>query len=429
MNVSHVLYLTLQEIRTSRSRTWISVAGISIGVGLLCLLLALGLGIRHAVLKHMVRNIPIDMVEVVPKSVSVGLFKINAGAFLGSKPLTASSLATLRKVPGVKEVYPVLKINIPMTARGGGVLFGKILSTDLFMTAVPEALVAADVEEGFQDGPMIPVLISDQLITLYNTAVAPSLNTPQISGETIRNFQFDLSIGESMVFGNTGAWRTGYERAKVLGSSSYAMPLGVTVPLATARRLLKTYGHGEESEEHYSSVYLQASSAEQVPSIVRTITGLGYSVDETAAHTRDTLTLMTFVLSLVGILVLVLASFNVSHMFYALLHEQRKQWAVVCAVGATPSVVLTMVLTHACVLGFAGACIGLVGAYSVSHLIHLVIHTYIPQLAFMPESFFMWSPAVFGAGFLAALSAACLGAFPPAWRAALSPPAKALSEV
>jgi ABC-type antimicrobial peptide transport system permease subunit len=430
MRLRYVWYLTRKDLVAHTSRTWTSVAGIAMGVGLLSVLLSLGFGIRDTVMKTFVQDVPIDMIEAVPKSLSLGLFKINANALLGSKPLTEDTVQLFAKIPGVHKVYPILKIPVPMTARGGGVLFGKILHTDLFMTAVPDQLVAADVEESFEDAPIIPVLISPQLIDMYNTAVAPSLNTPKISIDTIRGFQFDISFGESMIFGNTGVSRTGYERARVVGSSRYAMPLGVTVPFSTGKRLLQTYAAGTSAEQaYYSSVLIQASSVEDVPSIARTVVGLGYAIDETAARTRDALTLGTFVVSLVGILVLVLASFNVSHMFYALLHEKRKEWALISAAGASPSAILTMVLMHAFVLGLAGACVGFSGARAVGWALNTWIHQRLAHVPLMPEQIFVWPSFIAWLGLCAALCAALLGALGPACRAAWTPPSKALSEV
>ena len=50
-------------------------------------------------------------------------------------------------LPEVAAVYPKLDVRVPMGARGGARLFGKNLYTDLFMTALPEALLRERLPE------------------------------------------------------------------------------------------------------------------------------------------------------------------------------------------------------------------------------------------------------------------------------------------
>ncbi len=419
--------LALADLNAARGRSGISLAGIALGVAVLMITAGLGLGARELVMRKVVRELPVDLVEVIPKSVDLGLIKLGGGGLLGGPKLDAAMLERLTSLPEVVAAYPKLEVSLPLGAQGGKRLFGRPLYTDLFMIGVPKALLEPEVGTAFgeQDG-IIPVVISTQLLEIYNNSVAASLGTPQLTADTLKGFEFDIVIGHSLMLGNRGAVRQGVERARIVGVSQHALRLGVTVPMATARRLLATYG--DKVPEHYASVLLRARSPSLVPALTERVAELGLSVDETARKTSDILTAATVLASLVGILVLLLAALNIAHSFYAQLSERRRELAILRAVGARQRDLVALVLTQAAILGALGGVLGAAAAYLGALLVDWGAARFLPAFPFKPESFFLMPPSLIAFGIGAAVAAALLGATWPAISAARRQVARSLAD-
>ena len=427
MKPGAMLDLAARDLGANKSRAAVSMAGIALGVAVLLIVAGLGLGARDLVLKEVVHELPLDTIEVVPRTIDLGLVKVNAGGLLGGTKIDADTLARLKALPHVAAAYPKLEVDLPLGAEGGMYLFKKRLHTDLFMTGLPEELLAPEVGDGFKDrGDYVPVAVSDQLLEVYNSSVAPAINGPQLNGQTLKGFKFDLVIGRSMMLGTRGAKKEGVEKAVVAGVSRYAMRFGVTVPLATARRILRDYA--TDPTESYPSILLKADSPASVPEITDAVKAAGLSVDETAERTGNILGAATALASLVGLLVLALAALNIAHSFFASLSERRRELAIMRATGARRTDLVGIVLTQAVMLGIAGAVVGGVAAVVVARLIDWAAGVLLPRFPFKPETFFVMPVGLFAWAAVAAVAASVLGALWPAVRAARTQVARALAE-
>lgn len=409
--------LVMRELRANFGRSLMSALGIALGVGVLMLTLGLGFGAREVVLKEVVRTLPLDMIEVMPRTLDLGLIKVAAGKLLGGTQLDDQTIRRLSQIPEVSHIYPRLEVKIPMGAQGGARLFGRRLYTDLFMTALPKELIQKEAGDAFLDNTdFVPVVISDQLIEVYNSSVASSLGAPHLTIETLKGFEFDILFGRSMMLGDRGAKQTGTERGRIVGVSRHAMRLGVTVPLETGQRLLAKYGDTEAPS--YGSLLIRAKSANDVPKLIEAIRGAGLTVDENARRTGDILTAATSLTAIFGILVLLLAALNITHSFYSSLNERRRELGVLRALGAQRIDLLSLVLWQAAMLGVVGAALGIAGSGLCMWVIDAGAQHFLPQFPFKPDSFFYVRAEMYIFCGACGLLAACLGACAPALKVA-----------
>jgi ABC-type lipoprotein release transport system permease subunit len=421
--------MALSDVAATRARSAVSAAGIALGVAVLMIIVGLGLGARDLVLKEVVRQLPVDTIEVVPRTISLGLFEVGTSSLLDSTRLNRPTLERLAALDGVAAAHPKLEVKLPMGARGGGAMFGRNLYADLFMTGLPPELVVPEAGTDFADhDELVPVVISDQLLEIYNSSVAPSLGTPRLTAASLEGFEFEIQFGRSLMLGGRGARRAGVERARIVGVSRYAMRLGASVPIATAERLLRDYGQ-EGEEASYRSILLRARSPADVPAITEAVLGAGLAVDETAERTANILMAATLLATLVGLLVLVLAAMNIAHSFFASLTERRRELAVLRAVGAARIHLILLVLVQAVVVGLAGGVAGVVLAHLGAGLIDAGATALLPDFPFKPESFFVLPGWLGPAALAAAALAAALGALWPALRAAHTSVAHTLNEL
>jgi ABC-type lipoprotein release transport system permease subunit len=134
MRTEKLLRLVAQSIQRNRRDFALSSVGIVIGVATLLFFTALGAGIKETVLE---RVFIIRQLELEAKSVGIGLF--------GGTKLDDAMVERLRARPGVKAVFPKMRLTFPTGAVGGAELIGQDLRAEFIGDGIPEALVEGEI--------------------------------------------------------------------------------------------------------------------------------------------------------------------------------------------------------------------------------------------------------------------------------------------
>ena len=413
--------LAWADARAQPQRLLGQALGLALGIFILALILSLGQAARSLVLGQLVQELPHDTLEVLPRSLDLGLLQWSGAGGLGGRRLDDAALAQLAALPEARAVHPRLELPLPLGVQGGARLFGHDLYADVFVTALPAELLAAELGDPALGDPAapIPVAYSALLIETYNAAIAPVLHAPQLTDSALRGLSFDLVVGRSLLLGRRGARQEGRERARLAGVSRYARRLSLLVPLERAEALLARYSEAPAAAERiYDGALVQAASAAALPSLASQVEALGFDIDQTAQRARQAIALATALASSLGLLVLGLAASGVAQSCAAQLQRQRRSLAVLRALGARRGQLLSMVLLQAIGVGLIGGGLGLAGGRGLTGLLNLAtlrrmlgLPAALPSLPTLPLSLSL-------ACLAAACLAACLGAALPAWRTA-----------
>lgn len=417
--------LLVRDVR----RSWRRLAGVAVAVaasvGVLVLLAAVALGVHRHVVTPMLPRLPLDLLEVQPKTMSLGLFAIDAGGLGGG--MRESTLDDLRRLEGVEAVHGVIGSRVPLRAEGGEGFIGKRLRTDVFATGVPLALVADEVapgqsfEDPGEDGP-IPVIVARRLLDLYNSTVAPALEKPRLSERTVIGFEFAIQIGRSFTGGLPDPSKVRKRTARIVGLSDQASLAGVTVPEATIRRWNRSFG----KDSPLVGAWVKVQGPEWAGPVARRIEQRGLRVDDTPKLVGAALGIGGGLIGLFGALLLGLSAFAIAQTFFLMVAERRSELAILRALGARRKDLARLVLLEAALVGFAGALVGTLGGAALAWGLDAAVRGALPDLPFQPEAVVHLSPGVLAGGLALGLAAAVLGAAVPALRASRAEPARAL---
>lgn len=411
----------------ARSRRRLVTVGLAVAgsVAVITLLSAVALGLYRGVIEPLLPRLPLDLLKVEPKTVSVGLLALDAGALGGG--LDAAALQRLKGLEGVTAVYPVVGSAFPISASGGEGFLGRRLRADIFATGVDPALVQADVAKGYRfedgaEGP-IPVLVARRLLELYNSTVAPAIEKPKLSAEMVIGFQFELVLGSSMARGTPDPSRVRTQVAQVVGFSEHANLVGITIPEATLRRLNAAY---DRPESPLAAAYVKIDGPGRAGPVSQAIERAGLAVDETPKVIGTALTVAALVFGLFAGMLLLLAAFGIAQTFFLLVAERRLELAILRALGARSRDLSRLILYEATLVGAVGGLLGVAAGVAVALILDRVVIGQLPDLPFRPEHVVHLSPAfLLGATGLGVV-AAWIGALVPAWRAGAANPATAL---
>lgn len=403
-----------------------SLLGVSMGLTvatlLFALLCALGLGLKAGLLQQWGQALPGHMVEVAPQAVQVGPLELSLGGLLGDSPLSAQQVDDLRALPHVQAAHPILDVPLPMGAQGGASLFGKTLATPIFVSALPTALVGA----AFVDAPegVIPVVIHESLVTLYNTTVAHALGTPKITSAAVTGLAFDLILGRSPLSpaGQADAARpTRRMRAKIVGTSPYALPLGISVPEATGQRIWRDFGPEGGTAAPLRAVLLQTDSVEALEGIGREVSAMGLHVDDRAKQMGDMLSAMVLVFALVGALVVALTGVGMGHAFGAYVRARVRELTLMRVVGASGPFVFGLMLSEAALVGLISGTLGVACAWGVVRLGPRLWGEALAEVPLLPQELLLLPPGLVAAAVGLTTATAVLGALWPALSSSRAP--------
>ncbi len=451
--------LVAGDLRRTRGRWTLAGSGMAVGAGALVFFVALGLGAERVLLGEV---FPIDQVEVEPKKTGAGLLSLLGGPHEPAG-IDDEALALLRSTPGVRAVHPKLKFRFPASAKGGKEILGREIGThEMVGDGIDPALVASDLGDGgrFSDplatpGPVckgdddcdghaycerpsdrpdgvcsrpVPALVSRYLIELFDHAIAPSHGLPPIAGTLVARasgIPFRMTLGTSLLgVARQGSTRT--VKVEIVGVSSKAIDLGITLPVDVVRRWNREFT-GEGAAARHSSAVVLVEHASDAAGVLEAAAARGLVPRDTRARDVSVLiSTLTGLLMLVAGVILLVAASNIAQTFRAIVAERQQEIGLYRALGARRSVVFGWVLSLAAIVGGIAGVAGCVAASIAAWGVNAWAARALPDFPFKPESFFEFPAWLWfvGAGFAAAC--AVLGALGPALRAARTDPARAL---
>ncbi|MCW5605129.1 MAG: FtsX-like permease family protein, partial [Burkholderiales bacterium] len=173
--------------------------------------------------------------------------------------------------------------------------------------------------------------------------------------------RFSIGLGNTPIAGTASVTKKRPRRveAVVVGVSSRAMPVGVTMPIQYLQRWNKEY-MGEEAASSYSSIIVTLNDRNKIAPFSQ------WLVDEQGLRLEDSLgerfATVIFVIRLlfliISVAILVIAVINIGHNFFIQVSERRREIGILRAVGATRRQMLAVFLMQGVIVGAAGALLG-----------------------------------------------------------------------
>lgn len=416
-----------RDLARSKRRLAVVALAVAGSVALLVLLGGVSLGLYRGVVQPLLPKLPLDLLKVEPRTVSVGFLAFDTADIGGG--LDADALADLAEVDGVAAVYPVVGAGFPMRAEGGEGFLGRRLRADVFATGVDPALVQGDVAEGYRfedpkDDPeaKVPVLVARRLLDLYNTTIAPALKKPRLSERAVIGFEFQLTLGASYSRGTPKPRLVRRFVAQIVGFSDQATMVGVTVPEAALRRWNARFGE----KDPLTGAYVRTEGPDEVGPVSAAIEAAGLAVDDTAKVVGAALAVAAALGGLFAATLLFFSAFAIAQTFFLLVAERRMEMAILRAVGARRQDLRVLVLLEAGTVGALGALLGLAAGAGLALVLDGLVIAAVPDVPFKPSSIVALPPLLLVATGALGVGAALLGAAIPAARAASANPASAL---
>ncbi len=484
MKLAKLTRLVSQSIRRNRRDFLLSSVGIVVGISTLLFFTALGAGIKQVVLE---RIFVVRQLEVVKKTYDVA--GLRTEGLFGGKKLDDAAVERLRKIDGVAQVYPKMKLTFPASIRGGKEILGQDMVAELIADGIPPRLVDDDKLAGdlkfrdfeaptscsqdsdcpgghacadgtckanacSQEGDPactgksycqvhsgqcrmpIPVIASPKLLELYNGSFQTAMGgargmlskLPKLSEDALVGLQADAIFGRGYL-GRSARGRAVAYRMEFVGFSDKAIDLGATMPIGYVKRLNKRFGN-EKQDGEYHSIVVETTSNEAVPRVAQRIKDMGFALSDRykdAQRAGLLIMLLTIVFNFISLIILAISAVNIMHTFMMVILERRQELGLMRALGATRGDIRALVISEATVLGLFGGLAGLALGFGVIELIDYIFATQVGNFPFKPDSLFVIEPWMLAASVGVAVLFCWLGSLFPAFQASHVDPARTLS--
>lgn len=193
-----------------------------VAVGLVCALCGLGLiswqSLSISLQRHFSTQLPAQELLVETQKVDLSLFRFHKPGAIAE--LNAHTLESLASIPGVTTVHPITTSSIPVSVSGS--LFSTQFGSQAFVSGVDPSWISEDVSHeqlNWDREEPVPVVISDQILAIYNSGFAKSQHLPELSKSAVLGRKFRLSFRH-------GNGQTRQFEARVAGFSP-KLPIGL----------------------------------------------------------------------------------------------------------------------------------------------------------------------------------------------------------
>ncbi|HVH99389.1 MAG TPA: FtsX-like permease family protein [Enhygromyxa sp.] len=272
----------------------------------------------------------------------------------------------------------------------------------------------------------IPIIVSNNIVELYNGSLRRAHNFPKINPDSVVGFTFEFTFGASMVQASEKD-HTYEAKGQLVGFSDKAINLGTTFPVGYVRRLNVDFGDAKAASMYHSAV-LQVESKDDVAAVGAAVRGLELEVTDTFAEEAGMLiTIVMMVFGFVSITIVGIAAVNIMHVFFMLIYERQQELGIMRAIGASRGDIRRIIVGEAAVVGAMAGAVGVGLALMAGRGFDWVSARFIPDFPYKPITYFDFHPALLAAAFGFAIGFCVLGAFWPANRAARTDPARVLT--
>lgn len=460
MRAPSLTRLALDDLWRRRRLLGGGAVGIALAIGLTTFLAALGTGLRSAVVDSM---FPLDRLEVAPKPLALGMWVFQVQ--LGSDTLDPARLEQLAAIPGVTAVYPRSVMTAPGVLRGGGPILGAGFRSEIVADGLPAAALADDLganEPAFVDPDeladrataceadsdcptawwcrresnrapgecraTIPVVVSRQLVKVYDDVLRRAFRLPKLDLESAQGLELWVRFGESWVDRRRLQADPVDERLRIVGFSDLAVPLGVTMPLATVQRLNRRF-EGERAGQAVHGAVLALDSPRHAAAVMAAVEALGLEAgDRGARRAAGWLAVLVAALLVIGATVLAVAVLGVSHLFALIVTVRRRELGIWRVVGARPWQVSAVLAGQGALVGGAAGLVGGTAARLAALGVDAALGHWVPTADLLPPSVFAGWAWLLPAAVAVAAAAAAVGAAAPTLGVVRTAPANLLRD-
>lgn len=436
----------------SRLRTFLTAAGVIIGIGALVSMLSFGTGMQRYYARAFQRHEAFTLLRVRAAADPAPQERPRPEA--APPGFGEEALERVRRIPGVVLVYRDASVPVQLRREGRQV--------NLLLRAVPpevrdfppfDRLAAGGF---FSSGSAREIILSDRMLARLELRDAEAAVGAEVQVVTARlNLRDILSIvrsrgipgdtglfaSEAVPFRIVGVWREELFRSEVTGSAfvpeGTAEELGA-LPFSSVFEFLDRAAGPQGAGPGPATVFVRVGRPQDTDRVARLLREEGYEVFsflEQFGEVRRAILAWNGILASVGLIALVVAALGIINTMVTAVLERTRQIGILMAIGASRADIRRIFLFEAGSIGLIGGAAGILLGVALSRAANLLGNQIvresgvpIAESGLPPVDFFVTPWWLMLGALLFAVTLALLAAVYPAGRAARMDPVQSLRQ-
>jgi ABC-type antimicrobial peptide transport system permease subunit len=345
MKNSFILRLALKNLLGRKLRTLLTIIGVSISVGFVCLLMAFSYGMQRAATDQIANGETLKNIDV-------------SGGSSRLVGLDNDAINAISEFSEVDKIYPQVALAGDAQISGSkadGVIYGT--DKDLLNIIKPNMISGSLYSQDASD------------VVVLNSTLARKLtnNEPEtLVGQVI---ELRLVLRTDLFTDITATNQIKSIKATVTGITDDGKTSYAFVPLKTVTNL---------GVDRYSSFKVQLKKADDVAKVKAQIDYMGLktsAVKDTVDQVNQFFQVFQMILISVGAISVIVATLGIFNTMTISLIEKTREVGLMKILGVKKIYIRRIFMTEALIIGLAGGSIGIAGSIAIGQAVNYVIYT------------------------------------------------------
>lgn len=422
MKAKAIVRLSLQNLWRRKTRTILTIWGMSVGIGAMVLLVSFAAGLQSQFRKMLLQGTSLTQLTVMTEK-----YQVTVGSGAGSVPkhFDPADEETMRSVPHVTSVFPGTSLpNLRLTVDGQ--------TTDIMFSDTPVEMLVQDNRDSVKYGKWWNANNDNSIVLSDSTVKALKISGNELVGKTVTLQYFDYIGDTEKPINQYSVIITGVLKPS---ANSLAVAENDAISDGLAQKIAKDVPRAADGLKPGSFMVatVLVDDTTNVPTVKTALEKHGWSVagaDDFLKQLNQGFLMMKIVLGVIGGIALFVALIGIANAMFMAVLERIREIGIMVALGASRGTISRLFLSEAAWIGFFGSIVGLVGAYAIGRATVAIIGVVLTaqknqgsSLSIVRFSIDGWLAA---GTIVGAIIITLLAAWAPARRAAKQDPVQAL---
>lgn len=346
MRFGMLVFIGYRNLRSSKLRSFLTIGGVAIGIGIITVLICLGFGVQRMVVSEVTKNNAIDVIDVSNRNLENFVI------------LNDENVEKIKNVEGVQNVATIME-------TGGKVYWAESQTDSIIYGTNKDYLGLGNVKFAYGK---IEDCDAEQNTAALSSRLAKILGFGNPAEAIGKEMEFDLVLSSDIKADVQKDVVSEKGKLRVVGIVNDDQNTFLYLPLSF---LKKEFGvSGAQSGKIKVEV-------EKIASIRAQIEQMGFvteSVIDLVNDINSFFTIIRIAMIILGTIIMSISAMGMLNTLSVSLLQRTKEVGILKALGAKRKDIFKMFVFEAAIISFIGGTIGFLGGYGAAYLINVAFN-------------------------------------------------------
>jgi ABC-type antimicrobial peptide transport system permease subunit len=366
MRFGMLVYIGYRNLRSSKLRSFLTIGGVAIGIGIITILISLGFGVQKLIVSEVTKNNSIDVINISNRNLENFVV------------LNEENTNKLKAIPGVEKVAALME-------TGGKVYWSDSQTDSIIYGTNKEYLEMANIkfasgDLGQCDAESGTAAISSRLAKILGFA-----NPADALG---KEMEFDMVLSSDIAENVEKETTSEKSVLKVVGIIGDDQNTFLYLPLPYLQKNFSVTG------AQSGKLKVNVGKVGEVRAQVEQMGFVSESVLDLVNDINSFFTIIRVVMIVLGTIIMSISAMGMLNTLSVSLLQRTKEVGILKALGAKRKDIFKMFVFEAAIISFLGGVLGFLGGYGVAYGINIIFNVLAAQRG-RPTLNFIYIPYYF----------------------------------